>query len=210
VHWYDDYLIRSVDGYCDKYEGVEIKLGSWPSTLKYGVSWQHADMPYQFKPFAVWEAYEEGYNQVLWCDSTMRIIKNPEPLWNQCKELGVLAWDNEGHPLRNWISDYAVKQLGSPDISNMKQIMACCIMFDFTNPKTLPLVEDWIDGSLNNSFHPTTNGSSREGFKDNRHDQAYLSALLYKYDIPIQPYGGLAYPHYTPGDTYFLNWGCGI
>ena len=199
--------MRSVDGYCDKYEGVKIQLGSWPSTLKYGVSWQHADMPYQFKPYAVWEAYELGYKKILWCDSTIRLLNNPNQLWEKCSELGVLAWDNLGHPLAPYISDYSIKQLGSPDVSQMKQIMACCIMFDFDNPKTEAIVEDWIDGSLNNSFHPSTEGSTRSDYKGNKHDQAYLSALMYKYDIPIQDYGELAYPHYTPIKPYFLNWG---
>lgn len=202
-----DYLIRSVDGYADNYLGVDIKLGSWPVTEKYGVSYQHEDMPYQFKPFAVYEAYEQGYKKVLWCDSTIRILRNPDELWDKCNELGVMAWDNEGHPLRHWISDYAVEVLGNPDISQMKQIMACCIMFDFTNQVTIKVVEDWIEGSQSNCFHPTTDGSKREGFRGNRHDQAYLSALLYRYNIEIQPYGNLAYPHYTPVKPYFINWG---
>ena len=206
-NWYDDYLIRSVDGYCDNYMGVKIELGQWPSTLKYGVSWQHADMPYQFKPFAIYEAYELGYTKILWCDSTIRILRNPDELWGKCAELGVLAWDNLGHPLSPYISDYAVSKLGNPDVSEIKQIMACCMMFDFDNPKTLPLVEDWIEGSLNNSFHPSTEGSRRDGYKCNKHDQAYLSALMYKYDIEIQPYGDLAYPHHTPVKPFFLNWG---
>ena len=102
-NWYGDYLIRSVDGYVDQYLGVQITTG-WPVTEEFGVSWQHADMPYQFKPYAVWEAYEKGYKRVLWCDSTIRIIKNPNNLWDKCNELGILAWDNEGHPLKNWIS----------------------------------------------------------------------------------------------------------
>jgi hypothetical protein len=203
--WWDgDYLIRSVDGYCNKYYCADIKLGSWPITEKYGTSWQHKDMPYQFKPFAIQEAIESGYTKILWCDSTIRLMRNPDPLWELCAEHGILAWDNEGHPLKDWISDWAIDKLGC-DISNMKQIMACCIMFDTEHQKTLEVIEKWIDGSLNGSFQQEA--SRNPNYKGSRHDQAYLSALMQMYDISIQPYGTLAYPHYTPIDPTFINWG---
>lgn len=206
-NWYGDYMIRSVDGYVDEYLGVKITKG-WPEAKEFGVSWQHTDMPYQFKPYAVWEAYEKGYQRVLWCDSTIRIMKNPEPLWEKCSQRGILAWDNEGHPLKHWISDYAVEKTGLKDIE-AKQIMACCIMFDFSNPITETIVRQWIEGSRNNSFHHSTNGSRRDGFKTDRHDQSYLSALLSVHGIEVEPYGELAYPHYTPIKPYMLNWGVG-
>jgi hypothetical protein len=207
-HWDGDYLIRALDGYCNKYEGVDILLGSWPVTEEFGVSWQHKDMSFQFKPYAVWEAYEKGYKRVLWCDSTMRIMKNPNALWDKCSQYGILAWDNEGHPLKHWISDYAVNKTGLQNLE-AKQIMACCIMFDFTHPKTETVVRQWIEGSRNNSFHHSTNGSSRSDFKTDRHDQSYLSALMSVHDIEVQPYGELAYPHYTPIKPYLCNWGVG-
>lgn len=205
-NWYGDYLIRSVDGYVDEYLGVKITKG-WPETKEFGVSWQHADMPYMFKVFAVWEAYEKGYHRVLWCDSTIRIMKNPEPLWEKCSQRGILAWDNEGYPLKHWISDYAVEKTGLKDME-AKQIMACCIMFDFSNPITETIVRQWIEGSRNNSFHHSTNGSRRDGFKTDRHDQSYLSALLSVHGIEVEHYGELAYPHYTPIKPTFLNLGC--
>lgn len=34
-----DYMLRSLDGYCDLYYAVKIKLGSWPLTKLKGVSW---------------------------------------------------------------------------------------------------------------------------------------------------------------------------
>lgn len=202
-HWDGDWLINSVDGYVDEYMGVRINKG-WPITAKYGTAWQHKDMPYQFKPFAVYAAYEHGYDKVLWCDSTIHLMQRPD--WSLAAEHGIVAWDNEGHPLDRWMSDYAAEKVGI-DPRGKQQIMACCIMFDFTHPKTLQVVEYWVDGSVNNSFHPSTNGSRRDGFVTDRHDQSYLSGLLHKYGIPIQPYGMLAYPHYTPIKPTFLNVG---
>ncbi len=201
--WDGDWMVWSVDGYVDEYRGVPIRKG-WPMTAKHGIAWQHKDMPYQFKPFAVLAAYEAGYSQVLWCDSTIHLMQTPD--WSLAQAHGIAAWDNEGHPLDKWMSDYAAAMIGI-DPRGVQQIMACCIMFDFTHPKTLQVLEDWLEGSLNNSFHHSTNGSRREGFVTDRHDQSYLSGLMHKHGIPVQPYGMLAYPHYTPIKPTFLNVG---
>lgn len=198
-HWTGEYLIRALDGYCEKYEGVDLLLGSWPITQKHGVSWQHKDAPFQFKPYAVQEAREKGYNKILWCDSTIRIVKPVEPLWEQCATHGILAWDNEGHPLKPWIAPHAAKAI-KIDTEGVKQIMACCIMFDFSHPITAVVFDEWIECSRNGSF-------LNKGFDNHRHDQACLSAILYKHGVPIQPYGALAYPHYTPIAPTFINWG---
>ena len=48
--WDGDYLIRSYDGYCDNYLGVDIKLGSYPITEKHGLCPNHAEIPWGFKP----------------------------------------------------------------------------------------------------------------------------------------------------------------
>ncbi len=205
-NWYGDYLMRSVDGYTDEYRGVRIHLGQWPQTEKYGASWQHKDMPYQFKPFAIWEAIEAGYTKILWCDSTIRIMKNPEPLWEKCAEQGILAWDNLGHELMDYTPDFMLTWLEeNGHKAGGKQIMACCIMFDTTNPKTLPVIEAWIKGSLENCFHHNT--STRPNFKGARHDQALLSHLLHDAGIEVQDYGQLAYRHHQPIEPTYLNWG---
>jgi hypothetical protein len=162
-------------------------------------------MPYQFKPFAIQEAREKGYTQILWCDSTIRVMQRVEPLWAECKQHGILAWNNEGHSLENWISDFAIDKLGGPNVRGWKQIMACCIMFDFTNKKCVEVFDKWIEGAKNGSFYHDT--SRNLNYKGSRHDQAYLSALMRLHNIPIQDYGALAYPHHTPIKPTFLNWG---
>ncbi|MFN8994820.1 MAG: hypothetical protein ACK5X3_14330, partial [Pseudomonadota bacterium] len=77
---YDTHL-RSVDGYVDEYLERKIILGDWPESKRWGKSWNHQNMPYQFKPFMVAEALELGYRKIIWCDSTIRVYQNPDPLW---------------------------------------------------------------------------------------------------------------------------------
>lgn len=201
---YDTHL-RSVDGYVDEYLERKILLGDWPNTERWGKSWNHQNMPYQFKPFMVGEALEMGYKKIIWCDSTIRVINNPDPLWALAAEHGIIAWDNEGHPLEKYIPDHQLNYLGIDSAKGMYQIMACCIVFDFDHPKTMPIFERWIDGAKNNCFHH--NESKNPHYIASRHDQALLSALMNINCIPVQPYGGLAYRHYLPVEPYFINWG---
>lgn len=211
AEWKGDYMMRSVDGYCDRYEGVDIKIkDGWPMTEKYGVSWQQADSKYQFKPFAIQEAREKGYTKILWCDSTILMSKIPNALFELASEQGIVAFDNLGHPLHHWINNTALSHLGiagwAEEIKSWKQIMACCIILDFTHPITTIVFDKWIKASIEQAFFD--DNTNREDFKGNRHDQSYLSALVHMHQIPLLDYGALVYsPHDETkeyGDNYFF------
>lgn len=134
-------------------------------------------------------------------------MQNPDPLWELAAEHGIIAWKNEGHPLHKYMPDHQIQflELKPEDVKEMYQIMACCIVFDFDHPKTMPIFEKWIEGAKNNCFHH--NESKNPHYISSRHDQALLSALMNINGIPVQPYGGLAYRHYLPVEPYFINWG---
>lgn len=208
--WEGDYMMRSVDGYCDNYAGIDIKLGGWPMTEKYGVSWQQSESKYQFKPFAIQEAREAGYTKIIWCDSTILMAKNPSPLIQLAAARGIVAFDNLGHPLEHWINDRALNHLRLPPSNNSvkgwQQIMACCLIFDFEHPLTIEVFDKWILASKENAFFD--DDTNREGFNGNRHDQSYLSALLYTHHVPLLNYGSLVYsPHDETkeyGDNFFF------
>lgn len=213
--WDGDYLLYSFDGYCDRYFGVEINLCKsikFPQPKEFVAS-AHSEVPYQFKPALFQIAIEKGYDQVVWVDSTIRMLKPIDELLAHAKQYGVCVFDNLGHPLKNWISDAAQHKQGVTNeaLETMRQIMACVIIFDFTNPKGKAIFERWKAASLDGvSFQ--NNGSNRDGFKAHRHDQAILSVICEQEGIPMLPYGYLVYPphHQTKeyGDNnYFLNKG---
>lgn len=179
-NWTGEYHLRSFDGYCDEYKGVSIKIGDYPAGSSH-----HSTRPYQFKPMMIREAYEMGYRQVLWMDSTCRVMKDPSPLWPLVKKRGILAWDNLGHPLTNWINQRALDNMGVDrgSIASAKQIMACCIMFDFTNPVAVKILNDWCRRSDDGTFSDDKQGSPH------RHDQAVLSLLMHIHNIPLNDYG---------------------
>ena len=208
--WDGDYLIRSLDGDCDEYAGVHIDVGSYPSTSVHN----HAEIPYGFKPDIVVEAAaHKKYKQIIWCDSTIVMAKYPNETLAHASKFGVAAFHNLGHDLWNWVSDAALQAQGLTErqLKYIKQIMACVICFDLSNPVGYSIFNKWIAASRDGvSFQ--NYGSNREGFKAHRHDQAVLSMILYKEGIPLLPYGKLVYePHDTDhsfGDDFeFINKG---
>lgn len=210
--WEGDYLIRSLDGYVDRYEGVEIELGKYPNTIEFGECPAHVDVPFGFKPYIVLEALERGYEQIVWCDSTIVMSKDITELLNFAKQHGICAFDNLGFPLLNWVSDYQQDRIPLTDeeLWEAKQIMACVIIFDFTNPITHGIFRRWVEASRDGvSFQ--NYGSKRRGFVATRHDQSFLSGLLHLHNVPLLPYGKVVYePHdkdpFAYGDDfYFIN-----
>lgn len=214
-HWDGDYLLYSFDGYVDEYLGVKINLCRSLQTPqpKDFIASHHSEVPYQFKVALFQIALEKGYDQVIWCDSTIQLLKHPQAALDRAKKEGIVVWNNLGHPLQNWISDKACEKLEIPDqlLPELKQIMACVIIMDFRNILTLEVFDQWKKASLDGiSF--INHGSKRPGFQAHRHDQAVLSWLCYKHDIQISPYGELCYPpHHENGEyidskeVVFLN-----
>lgn len=207
--WDGGYHIRTLDGYVDEYMGVKIINGAYPAGCN-----NHAEVPYGFKPAIIKEAIDKGYEQVVWCDSTIKMMKDITPLLDYAKQFGVCAFDNLGYPLNGWISDIALErlQITEKDLLDIKQIMACCIIFDISNPVGKRIFNEWYEASKDGVSFQNGYGSSRRGFVAHRHDQAVLSGLLWKYKIELLPYGKLVYqPHDTTfeygKDIYFLNKG---
>ena len=191
-----DFLLHQFDGYVPDYRGVEITQGkslNYPQPNLFQC-FNHSEVPYLFKLAMIQLAREKGYEQIIWCDSTICMIKPPTELLEIAKKQGVVAFDNLGHPLRPWISDKALEALNisEQELHNVKQIMACVIIFDFSNPVANSIFMDWLNHGKNGASFQN-NGSEREGFKAHRHDQAILSGILHKKGIQLREYGDLVY-----------------
>ncbi len=213
AHWDGEYLIRTLDGYVDEYLGVKIYQGQNPQSTKWPLNNNHAEIPYGFKPTAIQECRERGFQQVIWMDSSMRLLKYPSEWLDRAAIHGVCAFNNLGHPWRNYVSDVAVEKLRilPAHMDKVDNIMACCLIFDFDHPKTHLILDEWLERSHDGLTFQNGYGSTRPEFIAHRHDQAALAAILHNFGVPIAPYGGLAYqPHQISkeyGEVTFLNKG---
>lgn len=64
------------------------RIGGYPNPT--GVEIQYAGVPYAFKIFMIEEAFKLGFRFVLWLDSAMMPIRNPDPLFDLIKKEGAL------------------------------------------------------------------------------------------------------------------------
>jgi hypothetical protein len=193
-----DFLLRSTDSYVDEYLGVKILLGSLPVTEKYGKSYNHDEINYGFKLYLIWEAYEKGWRKICWCDSTVTKVGDLTPFWIFAEEHGVCAFTNEGHKLKYWVSDIALKRSGVTieQLENMEQVMCCAVFFDFNNPDAMEIFDEWMGMCRDGESFNMKNPGTRPGYRGHRGDQPCLSLILGKRGVPLLPYGPLCYePH---------------
>lgn len=210
--WDGDFLMRTLDGYVDRYEGVDIINGSYPVTERYGLCNNHAEVPFGFKPAIILEAIEKGYEQIIWCDSSIVMNKDISPLLEIASQRGVVAFNNLGFPLLNWVTDLQQERTGitNEELWEAKQIMACAIIFDVSVSAGKEIFKKWLLASRDGVSFQNGYGSKRIGFINTRWDQSVLSILLHQYKIELQPYGELCYPPYDTTfeygeNIYFVN-----
>jgi hypothetical protein len=205
--------MRTLDGYVDEYLGVKIYQGHNPQSKVWPLNNNHEELPYGFKPTAIQECRERDFPLVIWMDSTVRLLKDPQIYIDYAKEHGVCAFENLGHEWRKYTSDIAVKQLGvePSEMDAIKNIMACVLIFCFENPVGKGVFDEWIRISRDGVTFHNGYGSERPEFIAHRHDQSALAALLYRHKVPVLPYGGLAYGDHAKTQEYgpvtFLNRG---
>jgi glycosyltransferase involved in cell wall biosynthesis len=177
-HWpYDVRLYRAYPSYCTPHEII----------------------PYKFKYDLIAQARKDGYNRVVWLDSSIRMLQDSCALFG---EQGVFAFDNLGHPLYKYISDRAAENLQVTDamINKIPQTWGGAIGFDFTRDAACAIFAEIIQQATMGSFE--NGGSVREGFVSHRHDQAINSVLLWKHGYKLLPYGIIAAKDDVTEKTY--------
>lgn len=209
-NWIHDTIFWSFNGWqppVDEYEGYTIRncKGIQYPQPKAFVCSPHSEIPYQFKLGCIQIAREEGYDRVIWLDSSMEIIKDIDELFDKSP---VIAFDNLGHPLHKYISDTAVTNLNCRNIMEIPQCWGGAIGFDFTNETAIKAFEQILHQSKIGSFNEGT--SNRTEFIAHRHDQSVMSVIFYNLGIKLFPYGTIvtgqhAQEPYEYGKDYYIK-----
>jgi hypothetical protein len=198
-----DFLYYSLDSSILEHNGIEIHSGL-PTECP-----SHQDVPYGFKPYLFREAYLLGYRQIMWLDSTMMVLRDLTPIFDMMKKNGVVAFHNEGHPLYKWISQKAIANTGVSLSKVTYQIMACALGFDLSHPMGKKVFKEWL--ALSRDGESFQNNPCLNPNYHHRHDQACLSALLWKIPFKLLPYGYLVYEAHSDGyegrPIYLMNKG---
>lgn len=197
----------AIDGrekYTEKLSGLEASLHNWPYDTRLYKSYPdyctpHNVIPYRFKFDLIRQARNDGYNRVVWLDSSIRLLQDPVELFG---EHGIIAFDNLGHPLAKYISDLAVKNLSITEaqLKDIPQTWGGAIGFDFTRDKACQIFEDICAQATMGSFED--GGSKRKDFVAHRHDQAVMSGIFWKHEYELLPYGTIAARADVTNKTY--------
>jgi len=143
----------------------------------------HSEHPYAFKVKAFQKAINYGYENVLWCDSSINPVKNPSPIFEYIEKNGhMFFWD--GWNCGQWTNDRMLKyfNITREEAFNIPQIYACFIGLNLKNKTSLKFLEEWekaipyFSGSWTNKNKTESNDETCLG---HRHDQSAASIIAY-------------------------------
>lgn len=147
---------------------------------------KHSEIPYAFKPYAIQKARDMGYDLILWADSPLWAVKSIQPVFDWIQNHGYVFFDNIGHPLGMWCNDRTLNhfKIGRDNSFQIKQIMACCMGFNFgflsvanTFNQYKDVAKDLYPGEWDNEDFTE---SQDQRVRGHRHDQAIMSCILHK------------------------------
>jgi len=182
---------------------INAAIGSWypkgqqrlhGSLLFHGFNWDiltWTDWPndnfdkgcnYNVKAAAFEEAIQQGYTHILWLDSSVWAVKDPNPIFDIINEFGYYFWSN-GYNCAQECSDKCLEYFGTSRDEAEKMPVASTSMFgvNITNPIGKEFIERFIQSSKDGVFHGSRfhdGQSSDPRFLHHRQDQSAASIIL--------------------------------
>jgi len=189
---------------------INAAIGSWypvgqkrliRSLIEHGWNWDimtwkdwpnsNFDMScnYNVKAAAFQEAIENDYTHMLWLDSSVWAIKDPNPIMDIINEDGYYFWAN-GYNCAQECSDKCLEYFGVTRDEAEKMPVASTSMFgvNISNPIGKEFIERWIQSALDGVFHGSRfhdNQSQDPRFLWHRQDQSAASIILNQLDCKI-------------------------
>lgn len=146
------------------------------------------DNQYNFKVWAFEEAFNMGYEVVVWCDSSLYAVENPMPLFDYVNEKG-LYFFKSGYSLAETATDKLCNYAGvtREDLIDVSEFATGLIGVNIANPNGSAWFLDWkqymLDGMFGGNRVHDANDSLHPMFKFSRQDQSASSMVLHKMGI---------------------------
>jgi hypothetical protein len=176
--WYPAGIARMQQSFRDNgYDGdfaaynLESELGCPP----------HTEVPYAFKAYALSRAYTAGYDRVIWCDSSIKLIRPYSVVSERLDDKGYMLFNGRWNT-GQWCSDAALEtlKLDREAAFEIPHLMACCMGFDF--PKCDAFVHEYHARAIDGTFKGAWSNENRQVSPDprvlgHRHDQTAASVI---------------------------------
>lgn len=143
---------------------------------------RHKDNPYAFKIYAIENALNKGYTQILWLDSSAYAIANVEPIFNLIRRNGHFMED-AGHLADKWTNDRTLEyfDLTKEEAIKIPLYSSGFTGLNFNNETTVTFFELWKQSMLDGQF--------KGDWSNHRHDMTCASIIAHRLGIKYETCG---------------------
>lgn len=181
-------LERMRESLLDKFDG---DFFGFKSESEVGAPLHHVN-PYAFKLFAIANVLAEGYDQILWLDSSVYAIKNVQPIFDIIEQKGYFM-QQSGALLDRWCNDYCRQtfELSHDESKNMSMYSAGFTGLNFNNDKAANFFFSWSYAMMQGCF--------KGDWSNHRHDMTCASIIANRLGFTFER--GDMYVQYCEGDN---------
>lgn len=149
----------------------------------------HTKAPYAFKAYALLNAYELGYETILWCDASIFPIKDVEPIYEYIEKNDYMFFANSYIGL--FSTDICLDhfKIDRETAIGMREMMGCCFGLNLKSQKCKQFLDQCLEHALDGiCFKGDWNNNLGQVSKDcrvlgHRHDQTVMSILAHNLNM---------------------------
>ena len=152
----------------------------------------HLEKHYAFKAYALEEVSRNGYDELLWADSSVYPLRSIEPLWELIKQQGYWFQQNGQYTCGEWTADSALEPLGitRAEAFTIPQIAATCFGLDLMNSKAREFLREYYRLAQGTAFcgpwiNDRQQASTNMRVRGHRHDQTAASVIVHRLGLNI-------------------------
>lgn len=142
----------------------------------------HKSTPYAFKPFAFAAALMNGYEQVLWLDSSVMLCKPIDQIWEWTSQDGY-CFGNDGWFVGQWCNDNVLGIMGltRDEAWDIPLMDGKLIGLDLRSDVGRSFLRQWLEGAEQGLFR-----GSWSGPQAHRHDITVGSIIAHRLGMRLR------------------------
>lgn len=180
--WYGRGQMRLINECKKFFSGDVIAINSYAAIN----SPTHHDNPYAFKIYAIEHVRKQGYNSILFVDSSIYPVKDVSPVFDHIEKEGHLM-QQAGHMIDRWTNNNCRTYFNLTAAESKPMIMysAGFTGLDFTNERSIKFFEEWKAAAEAGAFNGT--------WADHRHDMTCASIIAQRLGMSFESYNWFSY-----------------
>jgi hypothetical protein len=169
----------------------------------------HQQNPYAFKVKAIEEALDAGYTKIVWMDSSIYCVQDPNSIFDKLEKQGYYFVKN-GYNVCEETNDFCLDWFGvSRDKAvSIPQIASGFWGLDFEKALSWKIFNKWKESCKEGCFKGSRshdNQSEDPRFLWHRQDQSALSLSISKHKLNLDELGNiLTYNYREPGNSNYV------